>query len=334
MALRSLFFFILIFPITVQALIWESSPEEEFQAAIAISDVKPRIGETIIIEISGTAPQGYSLDDQRIKQQLLQYLNVVGETFTITREKIQDLQLLFEIKTHVPGNNYLNFLTIPFIDQEENQVTVQGNIFPITVTSPSTNQTIAGFIKNSALLEDLSIIHVDEEITQKYLTGSNVLDRIAKQNLGRFWKWSSLKQSLSIALFILLTLGILYRFGKPLLKKISEKKIVPEKEATRALEALNPSHENCYEKIGKILKEFLHKKYRLHTLSLTTPEIEKEIEVQKISDKSFKRYTSKVLREIDEAKFSKTPITSQMRLATLQTAIKVVNYDSLKYDRV
>ena len=118
------------------------------------------------------------------------------------------------------------------------------------------------------------------------------------------------KKFLIIIILICLLIGIIFMWGrriKPIYKKIDYSIIEsPMQRAQRKLSELEPSliTKEYYSELSYIIREYIERKYFIHTLEMTTEEIEYCNDFLKLNKKYFKDIIE-ILKKADKVKYAR-----------------------------
>ena len=298
----------------------------DFSVSITVNPTTIPIDQLLSVVIKVTYPEGFRLNEDLLKERMLESLNLVSKHIelvsetvsnpTKVKEKVLSQNIVYKLQPLISGNYFLNLLTIPF-ESNDNKIEIVGDLIPITITLPYEEpKKIQQYASPLMPFSKGPIMNLSAENRIKYQDGPQILEKEAVRNQQAFLQREF---PFGKVISIMSLLFLIFLFWRPLIakiieirRKIGKKTIDPRREALSSLDHLKGnlkelSPEECYIHLSDILRHYIELHFHIPAKHQTTQEFLRVMAKSPQFGPKSRELLSAFLQSADLVKFAEYP---------------------------
>lgn len=332
---------LLVFRESPCEVVWSGEAKPGFSIVVDASSHSVSIDEKLQITLIATSPEGYQVNRELLRRNLLDDLGFGPPPFSLLSEEVvlkehNTQRIIYTLDPQLPGDYSLSFGKVSFKPDEPGNLPVfafMSGTFPIETTMSIEKVDLKAPI---APLMELSIrypINVDARNTESYITNPEII----KEEMEKHRKIFSSGGESTIAFTILLVLKLLIVLiavwqvirKKEVKAPLALVQISAKEKATYALKQLHKNTEGVPEgypvyhaKVSEIIRVFLEEVSGIHASKMTTQELFTHQEP--LSDPQ-KTLLKEFLTNVDKVKFTRSQPSKDDFDKTHETAKHIIH---------
>lgn len=133
----------------IEAISWKGNAGDNFSVEIEISTTTLNIDQTLDLTIHFNYPDGYNVNLDKVRADLLQYSGLTEPPFSLVSEKIEGKTLFIRLEPMLAGIHFLSLYDIEFNHKDSEKhppVVIFSNIFQIETILPPAEKNFNGWI--------------------------------------------------------------------------------------------------------------------------------------------------------------------------------------------
>lgn len=323
---------------------WKKKGEEGFYVVINFSANSITIEESLTVEIILTHPETYTVNQDKLRANLLKFVGLSEPPFSLKAEKLEkpsenQLKITYTLEPQIAGLKFLSFYDIAFLPKDPEQhhiVEIISDIFKVNVTLPPFQEGFQGLASPLLSLTERFPISMNAANRKKNLENASRDAMEAKRNVaimaGKTIPWAD---SVGIFLFVLLLLiARMQPTQSPDRGKKHQKRALQARK--RALKSLNElkslkliekeDFDRYFVQLTDTVRKYIEAKYRLRASTQTTQEFLDAMKSHLAFDDEMQAMLSDFLTSSDWVKFAEHKPNKEECRRAHQTAKKFIEF--------